>query len=149
MAGGKPYQSKLIPYENEILAMRRKRPPVPYSQIAAKLNENYQLNISVFGVFDFFKRRATQKQKTYKYEPWDTPDAQPDTETAVLRKKPTVSKPPVSDKPKQAEKFNAEKFNIDTHVLEYHDLRTYQPEYLDKEEAARLLQEIKNERKRK
>jgi hypothetical protein len=31
---GKPYQSCLIPYADEIASLRERRPPMPYAQIA-------------------------------------------------------------------------------------------------------------------
>jgi len=38
---GKPHQSRLVPYESEILDLRRHRPPMPYFQIADLLKEKY------------------------------------------------------------------------------------------------------------
>ena len=105
MNRGKPYQSKLIPHENEIMAMRRKRPPVPYSKIAAILKEKYQLEICTMAVFDFFKRRVTRKPRQYKYEALDIELLEePKQPEAPPAQKATVSKPSVQEKPKHEEK---------------------------------------------
>jgi hypothetical protein len=40
---GKPYQSCLMPYEKEIVTLRRRKPPMSYSQIAALLYEKYKI----------------------------------------------------------------------------------------------------------
>jgi hypothetical protein len=36
----------LIPYENEIIALRYRKPPIPYSRIAELLREKYQIVIN-------------------------------------------------------------------------------------------------------
>ena len=55
---GKPHQSSLIPYENEIVSMRRRRPPMPYTQIADLLRQKYQLVIQSPAIFKFLKVRS-------------------------------------------------------------------------------------------
>lgn len=55
---GKPYQSCLIPYIDEILAMRLQEPPMPYVQIAALLQEKYQISIQRAAIQKFLKMRA-------------------------------------------------------------------------------------------
>jgi hypothetical protein len=42
---GKKYQACLVPYENEIIALRRKKPPTPYSQIAELLRDKHQIMV--------------------------------------------------------------------------------------------------------
>ena len=42
---GKPYQSILTLYMSEIIALRRKKPPMSYSQIVVLLREKYQITI--------------------------------------------------------------------------------------------------------
>jgi hypothetical protein len=64
---GKPYQSCLIPYEDEILALRHKRPPTPYRQIAELLSQKYQLSVCRETIFKFIRVRArTRKMFGYK-----------------------------------------------------------------------------------
>ena len=36
-SNGPPWQSRLIPYEEEILELRRRRPPMPFDRITARL----------------------------------------------------------------------------------------------------------------
>ena len=55
---GKPYQSCLIPYENEILALRRRRPPVSFSRISELLRNEHQLSVCRQTVCKFLKVRA-------------------------------------------------------------------------------------------
>jgi hypothetical protein len=38
---GTPFKSSLIPFENEIMALRRKRPPVSYARIVQILKQKY------------------------------------------------------------------------------------------------------------
>jgi len=68
---GKPYQSCLIPYEDEIIALRRKRPPMPYSQIADLLREKYQVMVCRENIFYFIKLRVKKGYKPCKYDAWD------------------------------------------------------------------------------
>src|SRR5213593_4074399 len=42
---GKPDRSSLIPFEDEIVQLRRRRPPVPYAQIAQLLREKYNVTV--------------------------------------------------------------------------------------------------------
>src|SRR5436309_154293 len=62
---GKPYQSILIPYEDEILALRH-RLPMSYAQIAAVLLQKYQLNVCRETIFKFIKVRS-RGRKVYCY----------------------------------------------------------------------------------
>jgi hypothetical protein len=55
---GKPYRSCLIPHEDEIMALRRLRPPVPYGQIAEFLRRKYQLTVCRETIFKFVKARS-------------------------------------------------------------------------------------------
>jgi len=68
---GKPYQSCLTPYETEIITLRRKRPPTPYSQISELLWEKYQIKITRAGVFEYVKRLVINSRKTCKYA-WES-----------------------------------------------------------------------------
>jgi hypothetical protein len=55
---GKPYQSCLIPYENEILALRRQRPPVSFARISVLLRNEHQLSVCRQTVCKFLKVRV-------------------------------------------------------------------------------------------
>lgn len=63
----KPYQSKLIPYEDEIIDLRRRRTPVPYEQIAGLLRQKYNLVIQRAAIFKFVKVRS-RGHKVYSYQ---------------------------------------------------------------------------------
>src|SRR5438034_7572720 len=63
---GKPYQSILIPYENEILVLRHRRPPMPYAQIAELLQQKHNLIIQGNAIFKFVKVRSGGR-KVYSY----------------------------------------------------------------------------------
>src|SRR4026207_626226 len=63
---GKPYQSSLIPHEEEIIALRQHRPPMPYAQIAAVLREKHGLVIQRAAIFKFVKVRS-RRRKVYGY----------------------------------------------------------------------------------
>jgi hypothetical protein len=60
---GKPYQSMLIPYEEEILGLRKQRPPVAYARIAELLKEKYQISIQRAAIFKFMKVRSRWKRQ--------------------------------------------------------------------------------------
>jgi hypothetical protein len=63
---GKPHQSSLIPYENEIINLRRRRPPVPYTQISELLREKYNFTVQAPAIFKFIKVRS-KGRKVYSY----------------------------------------------------------------------------------
>jgi hypothetical protein len=62
----KPYQSTLIPYEDEILSLRHQRPPVPYAEIAKVLQQNHQIIVCRQTIFKFIKVRS-RGRKAYIY----------------------------------------------------------------------------------
>jgi len=55
---GKPYQSSLIPYQSEILALRSRKPPVSYARIAGILQQKYGLIIQRAAIGKFVKARS-------------------------------------------------------------------------------------------
>ena len=62
----KPYQSALIPYEDEIIALRHRRPPTSYAQIADLLFQKYKLSVCRETIFRFVKVRS-RGRKVYAY----------------------------------------------------------------------------------
>jgi len=93
----KPFQSCLIPYEVEIISLRRKKPPVSYARIAEILREKYQITIRRENIFRFVKVRA-KGFKSCKYA-WNiNANNQPSTETPQAQKQMALqtSKPKVS-----------------------------------------------------
>ena len=63
----KPFQSKLIPYEEEIMKLRRRRPPMTYASIAETLLQKYNLTIHRSAICKFIKVRR-RGRKVYCYE---------------------------------------------------------------------------------
>jgi hypothetical protein len=67
---GRPYHSSLVPYEDEILELRNRKPPTPYRQIAELLFQRYQLKICRETIFKFIRARSrARKMFCYKRRP--------------------------------------------------------------------------------
>jgi hypothetical protein len=64
---GKPYQSCLIPYQVEIIALRSQKPPVSYARIAELLRKKHGLNIQRAAIGKFVKVRA-KGRKVYFFK---------------------------------------------------------------------------------
>ena len=75
----KPYQSALIPYEDEIIALRHRRPPTSYARIADLLFQKYKLSVCRETIFRFVKVRS-RGRKVYGY----TRNASADKSASVL-----------------------------------------------------------------
>ena len=54
----KPFQSTLIPYQDEIADLRSRRPPVSYARIADLLWQKYGLRIQRAAIGKFVKARS-------------------------------------------------------------------------------------------
>jgi len=116
------YQSILIPYQNEIIALRRRKLPTPYSQIAKLLSEKYQITVSRQNIFSFLKVRAKGfNNKKCKYA-WDvefeSTSEQLISEAPALQEPPFLQTPvitqtPVSDTPKPTVKDKPKSFIYD------------------------------------
>ena len=63
----KPFQSCLIPYQVEIVALRSQKPPVSYARIAELLREKHGLNIQRATIGKFVKVRA-KGRKVYFFK---------------------------------------------------------------------------------
>src|SRR5262245_13764036 len=59
---GKPFQSSLIPYQEEIAALRNRKPPVSYARIADLLRQKYGLSIRRAAVGKFVKSRSSGRK---------------------------------------------------------------------------------------
>ena len=70
---GPPWQSRLIPYEEEILGLRRRRPPMPFDQITARLATKYGVKVHLDTVHNFVKvRLGLYRQNSRKRSPGTT-----------------------------------------------------------------------------
>jgi len=105
----KPYQSCLIPYEKEIIALRRKKPPMSYAQIAELLMEKYNLSIQAPAIFKFVKVRS-KGYRTCKYA-WGIEQTNNPTEKP---QKQTASKPRISsvERKQAASSFDPSKVEV-------------------------------------
>ena len=144
---GKPYQSCLIPYEAEIVALRRRKPPMPFSQIAEFLREKYQITIRRESIYSFIKIRA-RGFKPCKYawsiDPATTANIRPAPETPTLER-PLSSQTPsqrISDKPKPAAVIS----QLTDFEMPFSE--TYNLHRLSPEDAAALLKQIEEEREK-
>jgi hypothetical protein len=97
---GKPHQSSLIPYELEIICLRRRRPPMPYTQIAELLRKKYNLSVQAPAIFKFIRVRS-RGRRVYSYG------------RNVQSEKPAAPSPPVSEEPKSEWNFKySERYNL-------------------------------------
>lgn len=69
MKSNKPFQSVLIPFEEEIRGLRRRRPPVSYAEIAHILNQRHGIAVTYNAVFNFVKVRSKGKRSSYLFGP--------------------------------------------------------------------------------
>ena len=104
---GKPYQSILIPYEDEIIRLRRRRPPMPYAQIAELLRQKYSLSIQPPAIFKFIKVRS-RGRKVYSYQRDVAPAASKSVKPAPQPADPGSRPPP---KPKWEFKYS-QRYNL-------------------------------------
>ena len=97
---GKPHRSSLIPYEIEIVNLRCRRPPMPYTQIAQLLTEKYNPTVQAPAIFKFIKVRS-RGRKVYSYG------------RNVHSGKPAAASPPAREKPKSEWNFKySERYNL-------------------------------------
>jgi hypothetical protein len=119
----KPYQSSLIPFEDEIIDLRRRRPPMPYGQIAQLLRQKYSVTIQRAAIFKFIKVRS-RGRKVYSYE---RPTASRSTSVRPV----SQVADPRSDPPKPKFEFTySERYNL---------------KRLPKEEAAAIRKKLEAE----
>ncbi len=65
---GRAFQSRLIPYKDEIFELRRLTPPVPYARIAEILQHRHNLRVCRETIFKFVRARC-RRRKALRYEP--------------------------------------------------------------------------------
>jgi len=141
------YRSCLIPYENEIVALRRKKPPVPYSKIAELLCEKYQIKVRTTTIIRFLQVRA-KGSKPCKYA-WDIEPVNANnptaTEVPASQNPPSVqtTKPAITEKPKPAVALHPEERTFDFPFSETYNLHRVSPE-----EAAARLKKLEEKEKR-
>jgi len=146
---GKPYQSCLAPFENEILELRRRKRPMSCAQIAEHMKKTHQIQVSRGTVLNFLKVRA-KGYKPCKYAGCIEPinDAyKPATEVPYIQKQ-TVSE--VRETPKQPVAVKSvtptKQFPEVEFKMEWSDV--YNLTRMSDEEAAERNKRIEEKRKR-
>ena len=135
----KPYQSCLIPHEKEIIALRRKKPPVSYAQIAILLMEKYNLSIQAPAIFKFVKVRS-KGYKTCSYA-WGI-----EQQTNSLTKTPPLQKQAVSQTTKPMVKNKSKpSFTPQTKDFNVPFSENYNLHILSPEAAAALQKQLEEE----
>ena len=89
---GKPYQSILIPYEEEILSLRGERPPMAFARIAELLKEKHEVSIQRAAICKFVKLRARWRKKEAREKrpalrPWNTAQTRSQPHSALTKPK--------------------------------------------------------------
>ena len=136
------YRSSLTPYENEIVTLRRKKPPIPYSKIADLLREKYQVKVHTTTIIRFLQVRV-KGYKLCKYA-WNielvNTNNQPTTEVTITQKAPSLqtTKPVVTDKSKPTVVLRPEERAFDFPFSETYNLHRVSPE-----EAEARLKKLK------
>ena len=98
---GKPYQSKLNPFREEIAELRRPWPPTPYVRIAEILNERHPgLDISPNAIWSFVKKRALGPSK----KQFRLPENEPSTQRPAPQPQPQPKHPESAGDPQRPEK---------------------------------------------
>ena len=133
---GLPFRSKLAPFEQEIMELRRKRPPVSYRQIVQLLKEQHGIEVTINGVFAFLRTRRK----------WDRRAAAGKKQTAP-QPVPQVSRRPappgvVPNRPGKDQATPGRK------LFNYTYSNTYNLTRLTPEEKAALEKRLDEERKR-
>ncbi len=101
----RPYQSTLIPYEEEIVALRSQRPPMPYARIAELLRRKYSLTIQRAAIFKFIKVRS-RGRKVYCYRGNLSAKGGAEDQLASIRAAPDAKTPKPTFEFKFSERYN-------------------------------------------
>ena len=142
------YRSCLIPYENKIVALRRKKPPIPYSKIAELLCEKYQVKVRTTTIIRFLQVRV-KGCKPCKYawniEPVNANNQQI-TEIPLAQKAQSLqtTKPAVADKPKPKIPFISDDGEFQMEFSETYNLTRLTPEQA--EARIKELEEMEKQR---
>ena len=91
---GKKYQSCLVPFENEILTLRRRVPPVSFPKIAEYLKENHKISVKRQTIETFLKIRA-RGFKPCRYAEAIKPAGTTNQPTTEIPSLPQQTPPPV------------------------------------------------------
>ena len=133
---GLPFRSKLAPFEQEIVELRRQRPPVSYRQIVQLLKEQHGVEVTINGVFAFLRTRRK----------WDRRVAAGEKLT-VLQESPQVSRRPTPSTV-ATNRHGTDQATPGRKLFNYTYSNTYNLTRLTPEEKAALEKRLDEERKR-
>ena len=137
---GKKYQSCLIPFVNEIISLRRQKPPMPFPAIAELLKEKYQVSVTRQAIQKFLKVRVKGFpvcKYAWNIEMVNDSANQPSTETPPVSVKSETKVSPVRETPKPAtdKSVKSEKQEWESQPFEMAFSETYNLTRLSPEEA--------------
>ena len=127
---GKTYQSCLAPFENEIIALRRKKPPTPYAKIVEYMQEKHKIKVCRETIFSFLKIRARGFKKCRYAESIElsnaailqtkgsTVSAKPQTSISS-EAVPKVSKQPATEKPTSSQTSESQDWENEPFEMEF------------------------------
>ena len=137
---GLPFRSKLAPFEQEIIELRRQRPPVSFREIAIQLKERHGINVTINGIFAFLRTRR-------KWDRREAADAKkrtsPQEVSQVSRSQRPASSPVVTNRPGGSNQATAGR-----KLFNYTYSNTYNLTRLTPEEKAALEKRLDEERRR-
>ena len=132
---GKPFQSSLIPYKEEIATLRSQSPPVSYARIADLLREKHGLNIKRAAIAKFVKVRSGRR-KVYFFRREMAAKKPNPVQPAVQRSQPACNSQVPDSKAEQQPPLPKFEFTYS----ERYNLRR-----LPKEEAAAIRKKLEEE----
>jgi hypothetical protein len=133
---GLPFRSKLAPFEQEIVELRKRRPPVSYRQIVQLLKEQHGVEVTINGVFAFLRTRRK----------WDRRVAAGEKLT-VLQESPQVSRRPTPSTV-ATNRHGTDQATPGRKLFNYTYSSTYNLTRLTPEEKTALEKRLDEERKR-
>ena len=135
---GLPFRSKLAPFEQEIIELRRQRPPVSYRQIIQRLKEQHGIEVTINGVFAFLRTRRKWDRRAAVSKK----QAVPKQVSQVSRSQGPAPSPVVTNRPCTDQATPGRK------LFNYTYSNTYNLTRLTPEEKAALEKRLEEERKR-
>ena len=145
---GKPFQSSLIPYLDEITELRRKKPPVSYARIAEILYQKHGLSIQRSTIGKFVKVRS-KGRKVYFFK--EEPVAKSILAITTKPKTLQTPEPAVAGKPKPMIPDNPNQLveSQPARTFEMPFSETYNLTRVSPEEAAARLKKLEEKEKQR
>jgi len=154
---GKPYQSILIPYEDEILSLRRQRPPMAFARIAELLKEKHQVSVQRAAICKFVKLRARwRKKETQQHraasKTWNTAQSHGSQPQSARTRQETGAVPPNSAGTENRQPWlgwqNEKPASREKMLTTFTPSNEYNLTRLTPEEAAAYVEQLRREREK-